>query len=202
MPDSKSLHLLAAEVEALCDALDGADSLPLAMTHIDAARRAWVGNGVLSVNVNVEAPERRDGEVLLQRVWTSDPRSYPVGGRKHKRMTPWTRTLVVDHKVYRTEGEAAVNDTFDDHALMASLGLYAALNIPIVGSDKLCVAIFNFMGAQIAWTAEQVAALRILATLARPWILDAAAKVPHVVQSKTAPQAEPESESEPEPEPR
>lgn len=187
MPDSKSLHLAAAEVERLCDELDGAPSWPRLMSHIDVARRAWVGRGILSVNVNVDAPERRDGEVLLQRIWSSDPLSYPVGGRKHKRMTPWTRTLIVDHKVYRTEGEAAMAETFDDHILMASLDLHAAVNIPILDSDRLCVAIFNFMGAETAWNAQQLSALRLLATLARPWILVEAAKVPHVVQSKDVP---------------
>lgn len=186
MPDPDFLNLPAADVERLCEQLDASPSWPQAMGLLDAARRAWVGRGILSVNANVDAPERRDGQVLLQRIWTSDPASYPVGGRKHKAMTPWTRTLLVEHRVFRTEGRVAMTETFDDHALMASLDLHAALNVPILDGNRQCVAIFNFMGAQTAWNAAQVGALRLLATLARPWILAEAAKVPHVVQPAQA----------------
>ena len=150
------------------------------MLHIDGARRAWVGAGLLSVNLSVVVPSQPPNEIVLERIWSSDPKTYPVGGRKRKPATTWTRNLFVEKQVVQIEGDTAMAQTFDDFATMASLNLHSAINVPIVDND-VCIATFNLMGARSTWQPFHIAAMRLLALLAKPSITREAGKLPHAV---------------------
>ena len=139
------------------------------MHAIDRARAAWVGAGLLTVNRKLEGPAAQREVWQLQRIWSSNRDVYPVGGCKFKPLTPWARRLFVDQQMFRTEGRAAMAQTFDDHMVMAGLGLQSAVNVPIV-RDRICVATFNCMSVRPAWSARQLALVRTLALLASAWI--------------------------------
>jgi len=153
--------------------LPRARTMDAALRCIDDARRRMLGEGLLTVNIDA-APQHDDGETIdLQRVWTSDPVAYPVGGRKRKTLTPWTRQLLRGAQMFVGEGDAALREVFDDHALITSLGLRAVVNVPLLDAQGRCVATFNLLGVRPTWQPQELALVQLLALLATPWVLGA-----------------------------
>jgi GAF domain-containing protein len=155
--------------ELLCNGLPQAKSLDEALAVIEQARSMMLGAGMLTVNLDVTAPEDPPGEIRLKRIWTSEPGAYPVGGAKRKTGTPWTRHLLGQCQVFVGEGDRALAEVFDDHARIASLDLHAVVNVPIV-RDGRCVATFNVLSRRPRWRPQEVAAIRLLALLAAPYV--------------------------------
>jgi hypothetical protein len=156
--------------ELLCDALPGASGLDAALAVLNRARELSLGPGLLTVNRDATRPTDPPGELRLQRLWSSEPATYPVGGGKRKTGTPWTRQLFEQGRVFVGEGDAALAAVFDDHATLASLGLHAVVNVPIQRAGR-CVATFNVLGRCSSWAPHDVAVVRLLALLATPWVL-------------------------------
>ena len=84
------------------------------------------------------------GRSEVERVHTSMPAVYPVGGRKAKRDTAWSGHTLRDMKVFRASGAEAIRAAFDDHATILSLGLGSVLNIPLVLAGG-CVGTMNLL---------------------------------------------------------
>ena len=145
-----------------------------ALQCIDGVRRRLLGEGLLTVNIDASPRDARDGDTIeLQRVWTSDAAAYPIGGRKRKTLTPWTRQLLRGAQIFVGEGDAALSEVFDDHALIASLGLRAIVNVPLLDARGRCVATFNLLGTRPTWQPQELALVQLLALLATPWVLNA-----------------------------
>jgi len=105
-----------------------------------------------------QAIERLSGEVIghrlftiaranlngseIERVHSSLPAIYPVGGRKQKAGTPWANRVLREMKIFRAVSREEIRATFDDHQSMLNLGLGSILNIPIV-FDGRCVGTMN-----------------------------------------------------------
>ncbi|MBT2320841.1 GAF domain-containing protein [Variovorax paradoxus] len=142
-----------------------------ALRCIDGVRRRTLGDGLLTVNIDATPGRRDDDTIELQRVWSSDPEAYPVGGRKRKTMTPWTRQLLRGGELFVGEGDAALREVFDDHERIASLGLRAVANVPLLDADGRCRATFNLLVGRPAWQAHELALVQLLAVLATPWVL-------------------------------
>ena len=157
---------------ALVHDLPRARDRDAALRCIDGVRRRLLGNGLLTVNVDASPPDPRDGDTIeLQRVWTSDAAAYPVGGRKRKTLTPWTRQLLRDARMFVGEGDAVLREVFDDHALIASLGLRAIVNVPLLDAHGRCAATFNLLGTRPVWQPHELALVQLLALLATPWVI-------------------------------
>ena len=159
-----------AVCEALCDALARCEEPPQALAHIEGARHALLGPGLLTVNLDATRPTDPPGEIQLRRAWSSQPVEYPVGGRKRKLPTPWTQQLLLRGEIFIGEGEAALAAVFDDHARIAAMGLLAVINVPLLHGGR-CVATFNVLGNRARWLPQEVAAVRLLALLAKPFVL-------------------------------
>ncbi len=158
---------------ALTHELPRARTMDAALRLIDGVRRRTLGGGLLTVNIDA-APAQDDGDTIeLQRVWTSDAAAYPVGGRKRKTLTPWTRQLLRGAQMFVGEGDAALREVFDDHALIASLGLRAVVNVPLLDAQGRCAATFNLLGVRPTWQPQELALVQLLALLATPWVLGA-----------------------------
>lgn len=170
MTDAGVLPL--AVCERLCNALPRAATFDAAMGHIEAARLALLGPGLLTVNLNATTSDDPPDEVQLQRLWSSNPQAYPVAGRKRKTLTPWTRQLLVRAEVFIGEGDATLAEVFDDHALITALGLRAVVNVPLL-EDGRCAATFNVLGTRARWMPEEIALVKLLALVATPWVLRA-----------------------------
>ncbi|WP_167784734.1 GAF domain-containing protein [Ramlibacter rhizophilus] len=150
----------------LLDGLQAQGGLAEHLARIDQARIALLGPGLLTVSVyDAQA-------ATLQRVWTSNAEAYPVGGRKHKPDTPWSRQVLQRCEIHVCEGDAAIRDAFDDHARIASLGLHGAINVPLATAGR-CIATFNLLRPQPRWTAPERLVARLLAALAWPAVLRA-----------------------------
>lgn len=161
--------LLAAS-ERLCDSLHRCEEPAAALAHIDAARLAVLGPGLFTVNLDATRPQDPPGEIHLVRAWTSDPLAYPVGGRKRKLRTPWTEQLLVRGEVFVGEGEASLAGVFDDAALIASLGLRGVINVPVIAGGRPRATV-NVLGTRPRWQPHELAAVRVLALVARPFVL-------------------------------
>lgn len=144
-----------------------------------------LGHGLLTVNLNATPESANDEAVELQRLWSSDPVAYPVGGRKRKPMTPWARQLLRRGEVFVGEGDASLAAVFDDHALIASLGLQAVINVPVLAGGR-CRATFNVLGSRPRWQSHEVLLARLLAVLATPWVLQSAAQAVPANKSTTS----------------
>lgn len=170
-PTEVTLCLPLEVCRTLTHDLPRARTMDAALHCIDGVRRGMLGEGLLTVNIDA-APEHDDGETIdLQRVWTSDPVAYPVGGRKRKTLTPWTRQLLRGAQMFVGEGDAALREVFDDHARIASLGLHAVANVPLLDASGRCAATFNLLGVRPTWQPQELALVQLLALLATPWVL-------------------------------
>ncbi|MDH6590216.1 hypothetical protein M2165_000105 [Variovorax sp. TBS-050B] len=173
------LCLPLAVCRALTHELPRAGGMAAALECIDRVRRQQLGEGLLTVNVVGASSVAEDGEgddttIELQRVWTSDPAAYPVGGRKRKAMTGWTRQLLRRGELFVGEGEAALREVFDDHERIAGLGLRAVVNVPLLDAGGRCRATFNLLGVRGVWAPGELALVELLGVLAAPWVLGVA----------------------------
>ena len=71
-----------------------------------------------------------------ERVYTTHPREYPVGGRKPLNPTAWTEQVLRRQQPYLGRTFADVREVFFDHALIASLGCGSVLNLPVVWDGR------------------------------------------------------------------
>lgn len=144
---------------ALCDALADAKDETAFFAALDAARRELLGDGLLTVS-------RYDGErSRLDRVWSSNPQAYPVGGGKDKADTPWTRQVLQRGEVFVGEGDEAIVQAFDDHERIRALGLHAVVNVPLRWRGR-CIGTFNVLRPQARWAPGELAHVRTLAQIA------------------------------------
>ncbi|MBI3498425.1 MAG: GAF domain-containing protein [Proteobacteria bacterium] len=105
------------------------------------------------------------GEV--QRVYSSNPTAYPVGGRKPLRTTEWGEQVILRRQTYIGRNAADIVRDFPDHALILSLGLASILNVPVV-HDGRCLGTANLLHRE-GWYRESDAAIgRTFAALLVP----------------------------------
>jgi len=76
-----------------------------------------------------------------ERVYTTHPREYPVGGRKALNPTPWAEQVLRRQQPYLGRTAADIREVFFDHALIASLGCGSVLNLPVVWDGRSLGAI-------------------------------------------------------------
>jgi transcriptional regulator with GAF, ATPase, and Fis domain len=67
----------------------------------------------------------------VERVHSSNVAAYPVGGRKTKRGTPWSKVVLDKGEVFVARTPEEVREAFDDYDLIFSLGVGSIMNIPI-----------------------------------------------------------------------
>lgn len=89
----------------------------------------------------------------VERVHTSMPAAYPVGGRKAKKNTAWSDHVLRDMQVFRANDADGIRAAFDDHVTIASLGLDSVLNIPLVLAGR-CLGTMNLLH-EAGWYNEQ-----------------------------------------------
>ncbi|HZQ61808.1 MAG TPA: GAF domain-containing protein [Casimicrobiaceae bacterium] len=67
----------------------------------------------------------------VERTYSSNTTAYPVGGRKGKRGTPWSRVVLDRGEVFIARDRDEVREAFSDHELIESLGIGSIMNVPL-----------------------------------------------------------------------
>jgi hypothetical protein len=111
-----------------------------------------------------------EAEGVVERIYSSDPRTYPVGGRKLLSKFTTNHGAMQQGEVFLAATKARVRQAYADHESLFALGVTAILNVPIrhagcrLGTMNLC-------GEEGMYGASEVARGQILAGLLTPWLL-------------------------------
>jgi GAF domain-containing protein len=102
-----------------------------------------------------------------ERVYSTQPGAYPVGGRKPLNPTAWTEQVLRRGQPYLGRTAAEVRAVFPDHALIATLGCGSVLNIPVVW-DGRTLGTINLLHEEGWYDARDQAVGLLFAALAVP----------------------------------
>jgi GAF domain-containing protein len=109
----------------------------------------------------VTAMRHDEAESTVERIYSSNEAAYPVGGRKPKRDTGWSRKVLVEHRVLLSAGDDGIRESFPDHAIIFGLGLHSCVNVPLVNAGK-CIGTLNVLAARANWSDDELAVVRAL----------------------------------------
>jgi GAF domain-containing protein len=113
------------DVEALLRVIAGPHAPGDTYARVEALAGRVLGHRLFTLMVLDEA----SGEV--ERVHSSRPEHYPVGGRKPKRGTPWGAIVLDRGEPFIGRTADDIRQAFDDHPLILGLGLESVLNVPV-----------------------------------------------------------------------
>ena len=131
---------------------------------LDAALGAVIGHKLFTV-LRYHADSRES-----ERCYTNQPAAYPVGGRKPFNESAWSRQVFGERRPYIGRTAEDIRTVFFDHALIASLGCDAVLNLPVV-HDGGVLGTLNLLH-EAGWYDEgDVAPALVFAALAVPGYL-------------------------------
>ena len=124
------------------------------------------------------APGHRLFTVLLrhprlrqsERFYSSQPDSYPVGGRKPVTDSPWMQQVMVRGDPYIGRTRDDIRAVFYDYELIWSLGCESVLNIPVRWRGET-LGTLNLLHEAGHYDEAHVAAARVLAQMAVPAML-------------------------------
>ncbi|MFO1191746.1 MAG: GAF domain-containing protein [Rhodoferax sp.] len=130
---------------------------------VDAVLAASVGFGLFTLLVRTP-----DGQEV-SRVYSTNPHAYPLAGRKRMGLTPWGALVLEQQQCYLTNDAQGIAWAFPDHALIASLGLSRAINVPLVAMQQVFGTI-NLLDGPGRYTEADIEVVRSIAPyLVRPF---------------------------------
>ena len=151
--------LSAHGMDQLAAALARPDQPQATLAAIDHLGGDAVGHCLFSANAfRVETME-------VERLYSSNPDAYPIGGRKRKKATAWGQQVLLDRRIFVGEGDQAIRAFFDDHALMCGLGVHSIVNVPVVWRGA-CLGILNFASPHPRFGGDQIAMARMFGLIA------------------------------------
>jgi hypothetical protein len=137
------IALQPSDLDLLVDASRGGDQPMRIFDAVQAVAANAIGYKLFTIMLF-------DAErIEVERLYTSMPSVYPLGGRKKKASTAWGAHTLASMKVFRTTTSEGIRQMFDDHETLAGLGLGSMLNIPIA-YDGRCVGTMN-LSHQEGW---------------------------------------------------
>jgi len=101
----------------------------------------------------------------VERVYTTDAAAYPVGGRKRKRDTAWSRQVLGAGMPYFAADEPGIRAAFDDAEKILALGLGAVINVPVRHGGRI-VGTLNFLREAGGYSSADLPQALALAPLA------------------------------------
>lgn len=105
----------------------------------------------------------------LERVYSSDPAAYPVGGRKQKGGTSWSDMILRDGEIFLGRDNAAIRGAFDDHEKIIALGLGSIINVP-VRRGATVLGTMNSTHREGWYEDADRNSARVLSTFLAPWL--------------------------------
>jgi len=132
--------------------------------RVDRLVRDTVGYKLLTVLRFVEETQE------VERLYSSDPKAYPVGGRKQLATINKDHSLAASGQIFLAADADAVKRTFPDHELIFSLGASAILNAPIRHAGRR-LGTLNCCGMANTYGSKEIEAAKTLANLLVPTLL-------------------------------
>jgi len=123
MRDAKRA-LNVSDLAALAERFAVEPQPALLYAAVDALVQQVIGHRLFTLMRVHEATDE------VERIYSSNTAAYPVGGRKVKRGTPWSRAVVDRGEVFVARNPDEVRDAFADHALIEGLGIGSIMNVP------------------------------------------------------------------------
>jgi len=111
----------------------------------------------------------KDKEVA--RTYSSNPRKYPVGGRKPIDPASHNQKILEKGNVFIAPNKAEIKRTYFDYELIYSLGITAILNAPITANGKR-LGTLALSGVQGMYGKKEVERSKVLAGLLVPVLMD------------------------------
>lgn len=95
---------------------------------------------------------------LFRRIHSSHPVEYPLHGTKPLVRDDWFDLCVVRGEPFIANEPAAFATVFFDHALITSMGLGSAANLPLVDTDGRVPGTVNLLAGRGHFTPERIVA--------------------------------------------
>jgi len=160
----RTRELMIADLAALTSLSTGMHGPDELYAAVDALVQKVIGHRLFTIMRVHEAV------MEVERIYSSNTIAYPLGGRKRKRGTAWSRVVLDRGEVFVARTPDEVREAFDDHALMFSLGVGSVMNVPF-GFRKQRLGTIN-ISHNAGWFRDQDAdAARLIATLLVPALL-------------------------------
>lgn len=109
----------------------------------------------------------------VERVYSSNPGAYPVGGRKRKAGTEWGSRVLERGEPLFCHSPAEIERVYADHSVIFSLGIGGMVNVPVLFGGR-SVATMNVCHRANRFGEADLPALRIVAALLLPLVLGGA----------------------------
>ena len=109
----------------------------------------------------------------VERVYSSNPRAYAIGGRKQKQGTEWGAQVLDRGEPLICHTPADIARVFADHELIFSLGIGSMINVPVLLGGR-SFATMNMSHAGDRFSDDDLPTLRVLAALLLPMVLGGA----------------------------
>lgn len=127
----------------------------------DALVKRTIGHKLFTVMRVHEAAQE------VERLYSSDTKAYPVGGRKKKQDTHWGRVVLQEGQVFVARTPDEVKRAFADYELIFSLGIGSIMNVPVAYAGKR-LGTMNISDAANWFTPEDAEKGRVIAALLVP----------------------------------
>ena len=124
MPDRARI-LTLADLDALARLSAVGHEPPEFYEAVDALVQTIMGHRLFTIM------RVHESSMEVERVYSSNLAAYPVGGRKPKRGTPWSKVVLDRGEVFVARTPDEVREAFADYELIFSLGVGSIMNIPI-----------------------------------------------------------------------
>ena len=137
------------------------------MTTFADLHHACADLGTILFTVTVLDPARD----LCWRAYTSHPVEYPTQGTKPLTHDAWHDFVIIRRETFVANTPAEFEKVFFDHALITSLGLGSAVNIPVADGSGTVLATVNLLAGAGHFTPANLAAYGALVMDHRPALL-------------------------------
>ena len=108
----------------------------------------------------------------VQRIHSSNPEAYPLGGRKRMGPTPWGTHVLQEQRPWMCNDAEGIRWAFPDHALIASLGLQSSVNVPVLYAGRT-LGTLNILDRAGAYSPEAMDVATLFAPFLVPGFLEA-----------------------------
>jgi hypothetical protein len=156
--------LTLADLAALADRSATAQHPAVLYAAIDTLVQEVIGHRLFTLMRVHEASSE------VERIYSSNTAAYPVGGRKEKRGTPWSRAVLDRGEVFVARTPDEVRAAFSDYALIFSLGIGSIMNVPLACLGKR-LGTMNISHEAGWFTDEDALTARLIAPFVVPSLL-------------------------------